>query len=62
MNNIENVPHDYQRPDWDNAGRVHDWKNYISESLINIWDSFTDEQKAAIAASAQDSADNEDWD
>lgn len=49
-------------PDWENAGRVHDWRNYIDDDLRAIWDTFSDAQKIAIAKSAQRQADNEEWD
>ena len=64
MNRYQDInhPHDYAYPVWHEAERVHDWKNYISEWLKNHWHSFTDEQKAAIAASAQETADREHWD
>lgn len=55
-------PSDYQHPDWTQQDRVHNWRNYISERLQAMWDTFTDEQKAAIAEGAQEAADREDWD
>ena len=56
------APHDYKNPDWKSAGRVHEWKNYISDPLREIWHSFSDEQKAKIAHSADESASQEEWD
>jgi hypothetical protein len=55
------VPSDYANPEWDKAGKVHEWKNYIGERLQAIWHTFTDEQKQAIAESADDSAGAEEW-
>lgn len=55
-------PDDYAAPDWADAGRVHDWRNYVSERLRGMWGTFTDDQKQAIAESAQDAADREEWD
>jgi hypothetical protein len=49
-------------PDWENTGRVHDWRNYISEELRHIWWTFTVDQKMAIARNADDMADRERWD
>lgn len=57
-----NIPSDYQNPDWTQQNRVHNWRNYIIERLQAMWDTFTDEQKAAIAESAQEAADREEWD
>lgn len=53
---------DYQFPEWDKTGRVHDWRNYISKRLREMWESFTDEQKQVIAENAEGIASNEDWD
>lgn len=52
----------YLNPKWDEADRVHDWRNYISEELRAIWDTFTPEQKRAIAKSADEQASRETWD
>lgn len=49
-------------PDWGNIGRVHDWRNYISQELAQIWQTLTDEQKILIAQNADEQASNEDWD
>lgn len=53
---------DPEDPQWENAGRVHDWRNYINEDLQAIWHTFTPEQRRVIAESAQDTADAEQWD
>ena len=55
------VPSDFATPDWKAAHQKFDWRNYISEPLRGIWDSFTLLQKAVIAASAEESASGEDW-
>lgn len=60
--NEEKPPDDYYSPDWQSGGRVHEWKNYISEELQAMWVTFTDAQRAAIARSAQINASAEDWD
>lgn len=49
-------------PKWDQVGWVHDWRNYINDGLRAIWDTFTDEQKLAIAKNADAIAGNEEWD
>lgn len=55
-------PADWEAPDWGNKGRAHDWKNYISPELEAMWESFTPEQKMAIANSADYPASREEWD
>lgn len=56
------TPSDYAVPDWSNDSRVHEWKNYISKELRQMWGTFSDMQKAALARNAQECADREEWD
>lgn len=53
---------DYTSPEWQYAGRVHDWRNYISEELQAMWGTFTPAQQKAIRDNAQEMADREHWD
>ncbi len=62
MFNIADTPSDWQSPEWDEEDKVHNWRNYISEEVQEMWDTFTDVQKQALARQAQSEADNEDWD
>lgn len=55
------TPPDYQSPDWLTVGRVHDWKNYITSDVQEMWSTFTDGQKAAIARNADEYASREVW-
>ena len=52
----------YLSPQWEDAGRAHDWRNYVSDELRAMWDTFTDAQKIAIGRSADESASEEVWD
>ena len=56
------VEKDIQNPKWEETGRVHDWRNYISVRVRAIWHTFTDEQKEALYLQAENMADNEEWD
>lgn len=58
----KNVPKDFINPNWKSKGRVHEWKNYVSEEVQDIWHSFNLEQKATLSLQAQQQASNEDWD
>jgi len=40
----------------------HDWRNYISEEVQGMWDTFPDDQKQALAQQANQIAGREDWD
>jgi hypothetical protein len=57
----KDTPRDYASPDWLAAQRVHDWRNYISERLQKSWHTFNDQQKQAIAESAEAAAAREEW-
>lgn len=49
-------------PDWEGAGRIHDWRNHVGENTKHIWNTFTREQKYAIMLDAERLADYEEWD
>ncbi len=53
---------DVDDPQWDHAGRVHDWRNHVGEGVQKIWHTFTPEQRMALAADADNRASNEYWD
>jgi hypothetical protein len=53
---------DIDNPEFDKAGRVHDWRNYIMEHLIILWDDLSRETRMAIAMIAQKQASEEEWD
>jgi len=59
---LETTPNDWAAPEWDKAGRVHEWKNYISEEVQAMWATFTDAQKQALARQAEETASREEWD
>lgn len=49
-------------PQFDLAGDVHDWRNYVGKYTRQIWKSLDSEQRAAIALDADDRAAREEWD
>jgi hypothetical protein len=53
---------DWWRPDWNAGGKVHNWRNYVSEEVRAMWDTFNDDQKKALYRQANDSAEREEWD
>jgi len=56
------TPDDYLSPDWNNCGKVHEWKHYVSEEVQGLWDTFSDEVKAALARQSEAMASKEEWD
>jgi hypothetical protein len=55
------TPRDHLDPQWDQAGMVHDWRNHVSDEIMEMWDTFTPEQRAALARQAQKLASAEEW-
>lgn len=49
-------------PNWRNTHKVHDWRNYISEEVRNMWETFNEQQKIALMNQANQQAECEDWD
>jgi hypothetical protein len=59
---MRNIPDNATNPDWENKTRVHDWRNYASQQLQDMWPSLHPPQMEIIAETLQDIADNEEWD
>lgn len=53
---------DWEEPDWNAGGRVHNWRNYVSDRVRKLWPTFTPEQRQALYEQADDQAGNEHWD
>lgn len=49
-------------PEWEKAGKVHDWRNYVNGNIRALWPTFTEEQKCALVEQAEDRAGDENWD
>ena len=62
ISNYTDPPLDWHDPDWENAQKVHEWKNYIFPPLQRVWGEFTMSQQQLIAANAEYQADQENWD
>lgn len=48
-------------PQFENAGYVGDWRNFVGKFAQQAWKSLSMEHRAAIALDADDKAKNEDW-
>lgn len=53
---------EYLNPDWSDAKKCHDWKNYTTSAMRMSWPLLTDDQKLAVGEMLQDIADAEHWD
>ena len=49
-------------PKWKEAGRVHDWRNYVGDALRRNWDTFSIETKLVVLSMAKEMANSEEWD
>jgi hypothetical protein len=56
------VVEEWNIPDWNGGGKVHNWRNYISEELREMWSTFSLKQKEALFNNAKDVANGEEWD
>lgn len=56
------LPPDWRNPEWHIKDKVHNWRNYVSEEIENMWQTFSDEQKKALAECFDSAADREEWD
>ena len=56
------VPPDWESPDWDEDNRVHNWRNYVSDEVKALWQTFSIPQKQALAAGFEEVALREEWD
>lgn len=59
---LSNVPHDWSEPDWEKLNKCHEWKRYVDSEVQELWGTFSDEQKQALAQNYQGVADSEEWD
>lgn len=62
IDNREYVPFDWENPNWKEEDRVHNWRNYVSDEMQEMWHTFTPLQKQAIARAADEIAGREHWD
>lgn len=49
-------------PEWGNNDRVHDWRNYISTQLQDIWNELSLDARIVAYYIAKNIADREEWD
>lgn len=49
-------------PNWKEKGRVHNWRNYISDSIKKSWHSIPIEAKYVFVIMGEEKSSNEDWD
>lgn len=50
------------KPEFDKARKVHDWRNYIPDDLQEMWGALTTGEKAIAHHFAEEKARDENWD
>lgn len=53
---------DLDKPEFEKAGRVHDWRNYVPSEIQEIWNELSTEAKMVASIIADDVAGREEWD
>jgi len=64
MKIFETIPEklDLNNPKFEDATRVHDWRNHVLYQFTEDWENLTDREKKIIYIIAEDSANDEVWD
>ncbi|AEH03666.1 RecX-like filament modulator [Pseudomonas phage PhiPA3] len=53
---------EWNNPDWEAGGRIHNWRRYAGQDLRLVWNTFSLDQKQAIYKTLDEVAGNEHWD
>ncbi|HHL4134780.1 TPA: hypothetical protein ACP7S5_004991 [Escherichia coli] len=48
--------------EWDGGIRVHDWRRYVSDDMVDLWPTMTLDQRREVYLAAHEQASNEEWD
>ena len=55
------LPDDWEHPRWGTKWKTHNWRNHVTDEVAEMWQSFSAEQKKALARQAQALAEAEEW-
>lgn len=53
---------DVNNPQFEKAGKIHDWRNYVPQEIENIWENLSLKERILVAFMAEKQATNEEWD
>ena len=53
---------EFYKVNWNEGGRVHNWKTYIPDAIKENWDDLSTEAMLAAYLVAKQMADREEWD
>lgn len=51
-----------ENPEFENAGRVHDWRNHVLDEVKEQWAQLSFDARKVAYLTACNEADNEEWD
>jgi hypothetical protein len=60
-------PHDrwmieaINKPEFDKATRVHDWRNHVPKTIEKVWSHLSEEARLVAIMMAEEEASNENW-
>lgn len=52
----------WMNPEWSRVGRIHDWRNYVSPEIQQLWETMDLQVRRLIYIMADQTAGNEEWD
>lgn len=59
---VEEVYSAIENPRFEDAGKIHDWRNYVPRKIKKVWDLLDNEARVVAFYLAQLEADREEWD
>lgn len=59
LNDVLSV--EVEEPEWDEGGRIHNWRNYVPEEIQSHWKKLSLETKLVVFRMAHIQAQNEEW-
>ena len=59
---IQHIRQHIVNPEFEKAGKVHDWRNYVPDLLMQDWEKLLYETRALVVIMAAYQADAENWD
>jgi hypothetical protein len=61
-NLLKDSPIDLAMEDFKGISKVHDWRNYVPDEIVDSWKNLTDREGKIIHYFCSERAENEAWD
>ena len=59
---LEQLKIEANNPNFNDNGKCHNWRRYVSDEWKDNWFSFTEREREIMIFMARENADKEDWD